>query len=118
MSLQQRADRALNTLTKWRAVFAGWQLGTRADNDPECRAVRDHREVTILLRAEVTALTGLLIKKGVFTAEEFTEQMIEEAEYLSASYAKRFPGMTATEHGISYDLEKLSEHGTMEGWLP
>lgn len=118
MSLQQRADRALNTLTKWRSVFAGWQLGTRSDTDPECKAVKDHREVTILLRAEVNALTGLLIKKGVFTAEEFTEQMIGEAEHLSAEYSRRFPGMTATEHGISYDVAKLREHGTMEGWRP
>jgi hypothetical protein len=40
---------ALNRLCKWRAIFAGWQLGTRAKGDPESDAVRDHREVTILI---------------------------------------------------------------------
>lgn len=118
LTLHQRADRALNMLAKWRSVFAGWQLGTRVESDPECQAVRDHREATILLRAEVNALTALLLKKGVFTAEELTEQTIDEAEHLSASFAKRFPGLEATEHGISYDLAKVREHGTMEGWLP
>jgi hypothetical protein len=81
-------------------------------------AVRDHREVTILLRAEVTALTGLLIEKGVFTAQEFTDALGREAELLSADYARRFPGLEATDHGIAYDVEKVRKHGTMDGWLP
>lgn len=51
--------RRLEKLGKWRSLFAGWQLGTRLDNDPECQAVRDHREVTMLLRTEVNA-AGLL----------------------------------------------------------
>jgi hypothetical protein len=106
----------LERLTKWRSVFAAWQLGTRSDTDQECKAVKDHREVTILLRAEVTALTGLLIRKGAMTAEEFTEALGEEADRLSADYAKRFPGMEATDHGISYDLERVRQHKTMEGW--
>ena len=46
-NLAQRCYEACNRLTKWRSVFAGWQLGTRAKGDPECDAVRDHREVTI-----------------------------------------------------------------------
>jgi hypothetical protein len=62
----------LNRLAKWRTVFAGWQLGTRAKGDPESDAVRDHREATILQRAELTALTSLLIKKQIITAAEFT----------------------------------------------
>ncbi len=112
------AARALDRLTKWRAVFAGWQLGTRADTDPECRAVRDHREVTILLRAEVSTLTGLLIEKGVFTGEEFTAALEREAEQLSADYSRRFRGMKATDVGIQMDVAVMQEHGTMDGWLP
>jgi hypothetical protein len=63
----ERTFRALNILTKWRTIFAGWQLGTRPKGDPECDAVRDHRELSMILRAEVTAFTGLLREKGVFT---------------------------------------------------
>lgn len=112
------AERALNRLTKWRSVFAGWQLGTRADTDPECRAVRDHREVTILLRAEVSTLTGLLMEKGVFTGEEFTTALERQAELLSADYARRFRGMKAVDDGIALDIAVMQEHGTMDGWLP
>lgn len=65
----------LNRLCKWRSILAGWQLGTRADTDPECQAVRDHREVTLLLRAEVNALTQLLVCGGVFTEEEHYRQV-------------------------------------------
>ena len=53
----------INRLTKWKMVFAGWQLGTRPVGDPECDAVRDHREVTILLRAEITTLLALSLRK-------------------------------------------------------
>lgn len=95
----QRID-WLNRLAKWRSVFAGWQLGTRAANDPECQAVRDHREVTVLLRAEMNALVGVLIAKGIFTAEEFSVQLIEEAQRLCEAYEKAFPGFRATDVGI------------------
>jgi hypothetical protein len=106
----------LNRLAKWRSVFAGWQLGTRTKDDPESQAVRDHREVTILLRAEASALTRLLIDKGIFTIEEWNEQLGEEADALSKAYEEKFPGMEATDHGISMDVAKAQE--TMRGWRP
>ena len=90
--LSERSYRVLNKLAKWRLVFAGWQLGTRSSQDGEAKAVKHHRELSIFLRAESSALTGLLIRKGVFTAEEFTEQMIAEAIHLDAEYEKLFPG--------------------------
>jgi hypothetical protein len=99
----RRAHRALNRLTKWRAFFAGWQLGTRSDKDGECRAVRDHREVTILLRAEVSALVGILFDKGIVTQAEWTQKLGEEAEALDAMYRDRFPGVESSDHGMVYD---------------
>jgi hypothetical protein len=105
---------ALNKLAKWRSVFASWQLGTRPHDDPECQAVRDHREVTMLLRAEVNALTMLLLKHGVFTEEELKTQVDDEAEHLNAKYEKRFPGFTATATGMTVDLALAKE--TVKGW--
>jgi hypothetical protein len=92
--LPERAYRVMNKLAKWRSVFAGWQLGTRLANDGETRALKHHRELSIFLRAEVTALTGLLIRKGVFTAEEFTEEIVAESVRLDADYEKLFPGFS------------------------
>lgn len=109
MRLEDKLMAVLNRLAKWRSVFAAWQLGTRSDTDAECAAVRDHREVTILLRTEVSALLACLIKAGVFKLEDFQQQMIEEAEALDKMYQEKFPGMEATEIGISYDILKARE---------
>lgn len=108
--------RVVNRLAKWRSHFAGWQLGTRTREDPESQAVRDHREVTILLRAEVNALTGLLIEKGVFTAREFTEQVSDESEALMRDFEKRWPGARSSDDGMVYDLAKAGEY--MRHWRP
>jgi len=114
--LETELMRHLQILTKWRQPFAAWQIGTRSADDVECRAIKDHREVTILMRTELNALLGLVIKKGVFTLEEFQTQMIEEADHLSASYEEKFPGLKATEFGIQYDIAKAKE--TMKDWKP
>lgn len=104
-----------NRLGKWRTVFAGWQLGTRATDDPECQAVRDHREATMMLRAEVNALTVLLIKKGVFSAEEHSSQLQEECRYLCELYEKKFPGFKASDVGL--DIDSRAQQ-TMNRWRP
>lgn len=69
----------VNRLAKWRTVFAGWQLGTRPKSDQECQAVRDAAEARLIMRAELSGITALLIAKGVFTAEEFGAQLNVEA---------------------------------------
>ena len=107
---------ATQRLAKWRTLFAGWQLGTRAKGDPEGDAVRDHREVTILLRAEMNALLGLLVAKGICTAEEFTVALEREADLLSADYSRKFPGIRAADHGLEFVPHIAAD--TMRGWRP
>jgi len=109
-------SKALNRLAKWRTVFAGWQLGTRMKGDPESDAVRDHREATILMRAELSALVILLVRKGVFTVDEFRGQLDIEAEHLNQMYQKRFPGFQATDDGIDVNIALARD--TMQGWKP
>lgn len=98
----------LNILCKWRMLFAGWQLGTRSNQDPEANAVRDHRESTIIQRCELTALTALLVQKGVFTAEEFTAAIEDEATKLDADYSERFPGIYAGEDGLIFTQQAVT----------
>ena len=107
---------ALDKLAKWRSVFAGWQLGTRSDTDPECQAVRDHRELSMLMRAELTALFGVLIHKGIVTIEELQLEVADEAAALDKAYEKKFPGFKSTPDGMSVDVEVARE--TMKGWRP
>ena len=105
---------ALQRLAKWRGVLAGWQLGTRPKGDPEADAVRDHRELSLILRAELNALVVKLIEKGVFTQEEFVAQVEAEADHLSTGMSKAFPGFKATDWGIEIDPKVAAE--TMRGW--
>ena len=117
MSTQrERTMRALELLGKWRRLFAGWQLGTRLDTDAEFRAVADHRELTILLRVEASALAGVLLRKGLITEEEWLRALQEEADQLNADFARRFPGITASPDGMVYSLPEAAE--TMKGWRP
>lgn len=114
--LPTKLQAALNKLCKWRMVFAGWQLGTRTTGDPECDAVRDHREVTMLMRAEINALTKLCLDKGVFTVPQFQAQLLDDVEHLDKSYEEKFPGFKSSDTGMVMDIEKCK--GTMKGWRP
>jgi hypothetical protein len=115
-ALVDKLTKSLQRLTKWRSVFAGWQLGTRHKDDPECQAVKDHREVTILLRAELNALIAALFGKGVFTLSEYQQALLLEAEQAQKDLEARFPGYKATDWGMSVDAEKAAK--TTQGWKP
>ena len=114
--LTDKVTAPFNRLAKWRSVFAGWQLGTRSDEDAECRAVRDHREVTMIMRAEINALTAIIMRANLCTAEELQQQMLSEAEFLSKSYERKFPGFKATDYGMDINMEIARD--TMQGWRP
>lgn len=115
MTLQQDMMTALNRVCKWRNVLTGRIVGTQPKT-PAIKGVSDIFENLIILRAETTALTGLLIKKGVITEQEYMRAVLEEAELLDMDYAKQFPGIRALDDGLKfYDLQKARE--TMKGWL-
>lgn len=113
LDLRQRHERALNRLAKWRSVFASWQLGTRRSDDPECQAVRDARELLLMIRVEVNALTKCCFDKGVFTREQFLTQILDECEHTQQQLEQRFPGFTATDEGMSIDVAQAA--ATMKG---
>lgn len=111
----KRTERALNVLGKWRVLLAGWQLGTRSKGDAEAAAVRDHREATLMLRVEVTALCRALREAGVIDWDPFLKILEEEADLLCMALEERFPGVHANENGLSLD-PRVGEW--MRGWRP
>lgn len=116
-ALKAATNRALNIAGKWRQVFAGWQLGSRLDFDPECKAIRDHREATIMLRIELSAIAGLLVKKNLITEQEYYEAMKASAEQFCKDMEDRFKGMKAGDNGITM-TNGPELHATMKGWRP
>lgn len=105
----------IQRVTKWRSVFAGWQLGTRRKGDPESDAVRDHRELSIIERVDINALSYLLIKKGIITREELTDAIQQEAQYLDEAYSRKFPGFKSEDYGMSMGPEAFE---TTKSWKP
>jgi hypothetical protein len=112
------APTALERLAKWRLFFASWQLGSRPKSDGEAAAVRDHREVTIMLRAEMNALARLLIRKGVISEAEFSRALLAEARQLDEDYQRSYPGWRATTEGMAMDMPEALETMKKLGFPP
>lgn len=111
-----KAMNVLNKLAKWRNVFASWQAGTRLNSDAEIQALKWHIELSIMLRAEVNALTAILLAKGICTKEEFTDQLCDEAVNLDQQYEKKFPGISTDLSGVIYSLPEAAETMTKYGF--
>jgi hypothetical protein len=109
---------ALEKLAKWRKFFASWQLGTTAAGDGRYRAVASHRELSILMRAELSALTGLLIGKGVFSQEEFAGALEAEAKLLDHDYEESYPGWRSLPEGLSMKMPEAGETMRKLGFPP
>jgi hypothetical protein len=107
--LRDRVFDVMNRIVKWRSILAGWQLGTRPKTDGACRAVRDHRELSMLTRVDVNAITNLLLKKGLITEKELLEQTLVEAEAYEKGLQARFPGLKATDEGMSLQMPLAAE---------
>ena len=107
--LRQTARNAMNRLAKWRGHYAGWQLGTRLATDPESQAVRDHREVTLMMRAELNALVRVLTDKNLVGEREWLDALTDEANRLNQALSERWPGAQATSEGMSYDMRLAAE---------
>lgn len=91
-----------NALAKWRNVHAAkmfgyWKSGKEYNSDPRKKAQYDEytdlRELCLILRAEVNALTSMLAMKRVCTREELILMMNDETGLLIAAWQKKFPGM-------------------------
>jgi hypothetical protein len=110
------AEAALNRLCKWRTVLAGWHLGTKAAHEPGVAAMRDLQDFRLVVRAEVTALTALLIDKGVFTVAEYQAALAREAVELEQEMQRSFPGYRATDDGISITPDVAEETNRVRGF--
>lgn len=101
---------ALNKVCKWRSVLTGWIFGTRMMNSPGTKGARDLMDKLTVLRVENSALAALLIKKKVFTAEEYTAIIEREAALLDEIYELSFPGFRSFANGLEiYDVKLANE---------
>lgn len=113
-----KAAAALLRLGQWRTVFASWQLGTRPESDPEAGAVANLWEYVLVLRAELNALSGLLIDHGIVTEEQMAMHLAKAADDQSAAYSRTFPGITAIEDGLVIEPFTVAAWQKARGWKP
>lgn len=109
---------ALEKLAKWRKFFASWQVGTVPAGDGRYKAVADHRELSILMRAEMSAVTGLLVRKGIFTQEQFADALERAAKQLDHDYEESYPGWRSLPDGLSMKLPEAAETMKKLGFPP
>lgn len=120
MDSGQRARAAMERLGKWRGWFAGWALGTQSLTGPASgpiRAARDAADARLILRAEVTAIASILLSKGVCTEVQLQEAFAREADFLAEELSRRFPGVKATDTGLTLD-QRAVETMRREGFPP
>ena len=116
--IAQAYQRATQRLCKWRVVFLGWMLGTVQEGTPGLKAHKDRVDAQIMHRVEINALTALLIKKGVFTTEEFMAQIVDDCGYKEREFEAMFPGYSATDIGIHIDVTRAVETNKRMGFPP
>lgn len=116
--LGNECNRVSNKLAKWRNFFTSWQLGTTSKDSGTYRAVKNHYELSILMRADINALIGLLIRKGVFTQEEYTEALIAESKRLDHDYEEHYPGFRSVDDGLHMKLPEALETMQRLGFPP
>ena len=108
--------KALNRVCKWRRVFTGKMVGGGPDTDPLIVGMNDLHEARIIERVELSAIVGLLLKKGVFTEAQFTDALEREANTLNSAYAERFPGFEAKDDGMHMTMPAAMETMQKEPW--
>lgn len=113
----KRLDKAMNTLAKWRSVYAGWRLGTTSKNDGQYQYTKDLHEQLLLLRAEVSACFFLFLECGL-THEQVQERMIIEFEALSKAHEGKFPGYSADMDGIHMNVLEARDTMRRLGFPP
>ena len=99
----------LNRLCKWRQVLAGWHSGTRSMQEPGAKAMRDLMDKWLIMRCEGSAMAALLVRKGVFTAEEYRAQVEHEATLLNLQMEQIFPGFRTIDAGVEIFDIKLAQ---------
>lgn len=71
---------------------------------PGLKDLRDLIDLVLAQRAEISALSKLLIDKKIFTVDEYTIQATSEMIWLTREKANQF-GCTVTEAGLIYRNE-------------
>ena len=122
MSVIDRSKAIYGLCMKLRQVGrmqVGRILGTVQSTKGSYKALIDLIERSYFVRAEINALTALLVKKKLVTEAELSKQMEEEYRHLFTEMAKRWPEITFEEDSfIISNPAAWAERVKKEEWPP
>lgn len=119
--LEETYRNLLQRLRQFGRLQEGRIFGSTFDTDGRHKAWMDLFEKVIFARAELNALTKLLIDKGVFTQAEWLSQVTDEAAWLFEQEMKHWPEIEVAEDGKSFaikDMQAFANRCQRERWPP
>ena len=118
-TLAMEVRRAAQRLQQFGRLAASRLFGTMLSTDGRSKAVVDEWERSLILRAEMNALVGLLIDKGIVTEAEWAARSVEALRHLADAHAKTWPELTVDETGIHiHDMAAHAARAKAERWPP
>jgi hypothetical protein len=94
-------------------------LGSVPTTSGAYKALIDLIERSYFMRAELNAITALLLKKGLVTEAELAKQFEEEFRHYFTQIAQAWPEAEFDAKGITIkDAAALAERSKREGWPP
>jgi hypothetical protein len=95
----------------------GRLFGTVMPYEGRYKAAIDLLERCYFMRGELNALAGILISKGVMTANEWEARQTAEFEHYLAALAKDWPEVTFEAEGFTIrDMKALEQRMRDERW--
>ena len=94
-------------------------LGTVPSDHGGYKALIDLIERSYFVRAELNAVTDLLVTKGIVTSYELQKAFDNDYRVLFEAVSKKWPEIEFTEAGCTIkDPKALAERMKREGWPP
>jgi hypothetical protein len=95
-------------------------LGTTSETNGGTKAIRSLEEARILFRAELTAISKILIDKKIVTVDEYTEACCLEMEEQIKVYLETYKDFVkgVEPRSIMYDIAGMRARCNAEGWPP
>jgi hypothetical protein len=122
MSVINRDERILSLGMKLRQVARvqfGRIFGTTPSTEGRYKAMMDLLERCYFMRAEINALTKILIDKGVCTTSDLQKAMDEEMSMYFKEVAAQFPEIEFGDRGFTIkDVAALAARSKIENWPP
>lgn len=116
-TLRREMFKAAQRLRQFGRLAAGRLFGTLPNADGRYLAVVDEWERSLLVRAEASGLSRVLIEKGIISRAEWVAIVLEEYRALGDAIEKTWPELRVDDIGIHItDPAAFAARAKREGW--